>query len=73
MTRLVLRLCEQIVGQPTHHRILVEAPFGLQQLHTLKQSAKLILPATTRGEHLLKHQRAVSYLVLIPAQSAEVV
>ena len=73
MAWLILGLSEQIVGQPSHHGILVEAAFGLQQFHSMQQTAKLVLPSASGRQHLFEHQCAVPYLVFIPPEPTEVV
>ena len=62
----MLGLCPQVVGQPSHLRILFESPTRLQEFYATKHTTKLILPATTGSEHLLEHQRTMTNLVLVP-------
>ena len=73
VTLLILRLCIDRIRQPPHQWVLVEAPDGLQQLHSSQDPAKLVLPASARRQQLLQHQRTASYLVLVPCQRAEVI
>ena len=53
-------------------RTLIKARARLQEFDTSQDTTKLILPTTTRGEHLFEDQRATSDLVFIPSQTTEV-
>ena len=65
---LVFGLGIDIVGQPAHQGVLVEAAGSLQEFHTAQHTAELILPTTAGGEQLFEHQGAPAYLGLVPRQ-----
>ena len=73
MTGAIFGLRPQIGGQPAHLWVLGKAPTRLQQFHATQHTTKLILPTTTCGEHLFEHEGAMTNLVLIPTQAAEIV
>ena len=52
---------------------LVASGLRLQQFHAGQQATVLVLPASARGEQLLKYERALAYGVLVPAEAEEVV
>ena len=73
MTGAKLWLCPEVVGQPSHRWVLFKSPTRLQKFHTTEYTTELILPTATCGQHLFEHQRTMTYLVLVPAQSTEVI
>lgn len=73
MTLAILRLSIEVGREPMYHRILIESTLCLKELDALKESAILVLPATTGGEELLKGERSATYLLLAPCKTAEIV
>ena len=67
MTGTVFGLEPQIVGQPSYLRTLIESPTRLQEFHATQDATELVLPSATGCQHLFEHQRAMSYLILVPA------
>ena len=56
-----------------HRRTLVKTTLSLQKFDAMQQSAKLILPASTSGKKLFQHESAVTYLLFVPHQAAEII